>query len=366
MRIGVMLRTIEDKAGIGVYSRNLMDHLLPIDQKNEYILFYRNPEFIGHYAHFNHVREKIVAAPNKLIWDQAMVPLEARREGLDVLFHTKFTLPLFAPCKTAMVMHGSAWYVHPEAYTRSDLLYIKAVMPFYCRKADVVISVSDRATVDLARYAGANPKKFTTVYNAPDDRFFKDPGEEMIRTVKEKYNLPERFILNVGGLSTEKNIKNLLRAFALMHNRVPHKLVIAGVQRTGHSEELKPIADLNLTDDVVFPGWIDQRDLPVLLRLADLFILPSWYESCSIALLEAMASGCAIVTSNTGGTPEIIGNAAAFVEPGNPDNIAEVTYAVLSDEERRARMEQESRKQGKLFSWDRCARETLAALNSLA
>jgi glycosyltransferase involved in cell wall biosynthesis len=365
MKIGVMLRAIDEKQGIGVYTQNLMDHLLPLDQKNEYVLFYRNPQFLGRYAHYDHVREKLVTAPNKLIWDQVKIPLEAQREGIDLIFHTKFTVPLFTRAKTVMVLHGSAWYVDPQSYKPLDLFYIKRMMPIYHRKADRVVSVSNRAKEDMSLYAGADPGKFKTVYSAPDNRFFQEPNEAIMQMVKERYHLPDKFILNVGSVSTAKNIKNLLRAYGQLHEKVPHKLVIAGRLRYNNRDEFEPLQEYNIDEDVIFPGWVSQEDMPALYRLADLFLFPSWYESCSVALLEAMASGCAIVTSNTGGTPELTGDAAILVDPRNPEGIADAVYRVLTDEQLRQQLIRKSLKQGKQFSWDRCARETLAVLHSL-
>ena len=365
MKIGVMLRTIDEKQGIGVYSQNLMDHMLEMDTENEYVLFYRNPEFLGRYGDKANVTEKVVSAPNKLIWDQVKIPYEARKEDVDLIFHTKFTVPLLTGAKTVMVLHGSAWYVDPQSYTKSDIFYIKRMMPLYHRKASAVISVSDRAKDDLALYAGADPEKFSTVYNAPDGKFFEEPDQETLDRVKREYKLPDRFIVNVGSVSTAKNIKNLLASYGKVKDRVPHKLVIAGRVRYNASEEFAAMDEYGLHDDVIFPGWIPQEDMPALYRLADLFLFPSWYESCSVALLEAMASGCAIVTSNTGGTPEITGDAAVLVDPGDPDGIADAVYGVLSDEAKLNDMSEKSLAQGGGFSWDRCARETLEVFHSL-
>ena len=365
MRIGVMLRTIDERQGIGVYTQNLMDHLLPLDKENEYVLFYRNPEFIGRYAHHDNVREKLVTAPNKLVWDQVKIPLEARRQGVDLIFHTKFTVPLFTRAKTVMMLAGSAWYVDPQSYTRLDLFYVKRMMPVYHRKADMVISVSDRAKHDMCLYAGAEARKFKTVYLAPDDRFFETPDEDTLKKVREKYELPERFILNVGSVSTAKNIKNLLGAYGRVRDKIPQKLVIAGRLRYGSSDEFGPLDEYDLRDDVVFPGWVPQEDMPALYRLADVFLFPSWYESCSVALLEAMASGCAIVTSNTGGTPELTGDAAVLVDPNDPQDIADAVESVVSDEQFRQQLKRDSQKRGRQFTWGRTARETLGVLQSL-
>lgn len=365
MKIGVMLRGFDEKQGTGIYSQNLMDHILPLDKNNEYILFYRNPKFLGRYSRYSHVREKLVNASNKAIWDQVKIPIEAVREKVDIIFNTKFSVPLFTRIKTVCVLHGSAWYIDPQSYKKLDLFYIKMILPIYHRKADMVISVSNQAKEDMSIYTGANPNKFKTVYSAPDDRFFQETDEDTLQEVTDRYKLPERFILNVGSISRGKNIKTMLQAYGQLHKRLPHKLVIAGIPGYHNSDELAPIEEYGLQDSVIFPGWVPQQDMPSFYKLADLFLLPSWYESCSVALLEAMASSCPIVTSNTGGTPELTGNAAILVNPSDPDAIANSVYNVLMDEQYRQQLIRYSREQSMQFSWETCAKGTLAVLESL-
>jgi hypothetical protein len=107
MRIGIMLRTLDEKGGISVYSRNIVQELLNIDPKNQYILFYANPANIGRFSQYINVNERVIKAPNKAVWDQISIPLACWREKVDVLFHPKFTAPLMAPCKT--VTNGDAF-----------------------------------------------------------------------------------------------------------------------------------------------------------------------------------------------------------------------------------------------------------------
>ena len=229
----------------------------------------------------------------------------------------------------------------------------------------MVIAVSNRARKDISIYAGADPNKVKTVYLGPDDRFRKALSKDLLKTIKQKYNLPDRFILNVGLIYPGKNIKNILQAYAKLHKKIPQKLVVAGDLRWKYEDQLKPLDEYHLHDDVIFPGWVAHEDLPAFYQMADLFLFPSIYESCPIALLEAMASGCPVVTSNTGGTPEIAGDAAILLDPNDPEAIAAAVHSVLTDAQLREALIRKGVEQSKRFSWERCARETLELFESL-
>src|SRR5690242_15183852 len=163
LKIGVMLRGIDGKGGIGVYCQNLIDHLLAIDNVNRYILYYAKQEFLGRYKSFPNVEECYVKAPGLpnwvvrlvaagpassradaagLIWDQLSVPRHARKNKVDVLFNTKFSVPLFTRCKTAMTVHGAGWWIMPQMWGRLDIAYVRVSQPLYCRKADAILSNS--------------------------------------------------------------------------------------------------------------------------------------------------------------------------------------------------------------------------------
>ena len=133
MRIGLMLRSIEEKGGVGVYTRNIVQELLQLDKTNEYILFYANPFNSGLFAQHENVREVWVRGRNKASWDQVFIPRACRMEKVDILFHPKFTVPLFAPCKVVMVVHGADWLIPEQAqfYPWWDVKYMRMMLPLY-------------------------------------------------------------------------------------------------------------------------------------------------------------------------------------------------------------------------------------------
>jgi glycosyltransferase involved in cell wall biosynthesis len=359
-----MLRTIDEKQGIGVYTKNVMDHLLELDDRNEYVLFYASQEPAGRYSGRRNATEVAVPGRNKAVWDQLRVPLEARRRGVDVLFHTKFTVPLVGGPPSVMVLHGSEWYVYPKSYHLADRIYIRMLMPLYCRKAARIISVSEMTKRDLVRFVGVSEDKIETIYSGLDRRFEPIADPVVLAATRANYALPEQFILFVGRIYPGKNFPALLEAFATVARGAPHRLVVAGYAAPGYDEPFAAVARLGLGDRVQFLGWVPQSDLAGLYNLADLFVYPSFYEAFGIPLLEAMACGCPIVASGTGAVPEIAGEAVYRIDPHDPTSIARGIQAVLSDPGLRRRMVARGREQVRAYDWTECARRTLAVLES--
>jgi glycosyltransferase involved in cell wall biosynthesis len=388
MKIGVMLRTIDAKKGIGIYTQNLMDHLLPLDTKNDYVLFYYNSKFIGRYARYEHVQEKLIEAPltppslrglyfptlyrhgavwdqvRQAIWDQLKIPIAAKREGLDIIFSPTDSIPLLANCKTVMVLHGSEWLVYPQWFRLRDRLHIRIMMPLYCKKASYLLSNSNVTKRNFINILKIAENKIKTTHLAFDPRFKRLDDNARLKSIREKYSLPERFILYVGRIYPGKNFGNLIKAFSKIHSTIPHNLVVAGHPRWGHQEEFASVEKLGLQEKVVFAAWVPQGDLVGFYNLADAFILPSLYEAFGIPLLEAMACGCPVITSNTGAPPEITDGAALLVDPHNPDEIGEAIRKVLADSALRQDLSERGLHRAALFSWEKCARETLAVFES--
>jgi len=379
MKIGVILRTIEKKRGPGIYTQNVMDHLLRLDTKNEYVLFYYDRKSLGRYVRYDHVREKLVKPPlsltfrelsfadaaSRFIWEQVKIPIEANREGVDLIFNPADSVPLFAKCKTVMVFHGSEWLTHPEWFRLFDRIYSRIMMPLYYRKASLFLANSDTNKKDFVTFLGVSDHKIKTIYHGVGQNFRRIGDHAYLRTIREKYRLPEKFLLYVGRIYPGKNFGNVIRAFSKVHVNLPHKLVVTSEPRWGYESEFASIKELGLEDKILFTGWVPEDDLVALYNLAGLFIFPSFYESFGLPLLEAMACGCPAIASQTGAQPEIAGGAAFLVNPHDPDEIADVIKRMLSDENLRRALIEKGFARAKELGWEKCARETLAAFDSL-
>lgn len=371
MRIGIMLRAIDEKGGIGVYTRNVVAELLNLDDRNDYVLFYRHPEQAGRFAGRARVQERVVPALNKALWDQVAVPRACRRQRIDVLFHPKFTAPLLAPCPVVMTVHGADWFIPEQAqyYRPLDVRYIRAFMPLYFRKCATVISVSQLTTENFERVLRLPESKVRTVYFAPARQFAPVENEGALASVRARYGLPERFILTLSKRKGDarKNLGQIFRSYAAYHAAAsqPVALVVGG-EGCHHFRQEYNLPDDGFGRDVLFPGWLDQADLPAIYSLADLFLYPSNLEAFPIPVTEAMACGTPVITSNANGLAEIAGGAAWLVDPRNTAEIAAAIGCVLDDEPLRRSLSARGLQRAGAFSWDTCAAETLAILEEAA
>jgi len=370
LRIGVMLRSLDEKGGIGVYTRYITEELLALDRTNRYFLYYKSAANLGRFTRLPNVEENVVRGRGKVLWDQWHIPRAARRDRLDVLFHPKFTVPFLAHCPTVMTVHGADWFIpeHARFYGRLDVAYIRAVMPWYFRKAVAVCSVSQITTDDFNRILGLPEGKVVTTYLAPGRQFHRVTDAAELARVRARYGLPPRFILTltkVGG-GERKNFRGILEAYRRIHPDAPDVRLVVGGKDCDTFRALYGIPADGWGASIDFPGWIAQEDLPAVFSMADCYLYPSNLEAFPIPVSEGMACGVPVVTSRTNGLREIAGEGAVLVDPDDPEDIARGVLELLRDPVRRSEVSAAGLERSKRYSWDRCARETLEVLERAA
>lgn len=385
LRIGVMLRGIAEHDGAGVYIRRLLEALLDLDHRNEYVFFYSDPDHVGRYGGRRNVREVVVRAPGRLAWDQVAVPAAARRERLDVLFHHKFSIPLVATCPTVVQQRGTEYWTFPEYYPtlgdRINRVYNVATIPLFCRRAARVLTNSDSLATELEVLAKVPREKMSTVYAAADERFAPITDPAVLSSVRARYGLPDGpfFLMVVKGyarieyagqaLCPRKNVEGTLAAYARVRDQEPRcpPVVIlgAGIQGRLTPGVLRERFGLE-PESVVIPGLIDQSDMPAVYSLAGALLFPSYYESFGIPLVEAMACGCPVITSSAPACPEVVGDAALLVDPDDVDGLARAMLRVVREPDLATSLRRRGLARARQYSWGDSAERLLRALEHAA
>lgn len=280
------------------------------------------------------------------------------------------TLPVFSEKKTVVTVHDLTPLVFPQYFPSGIKGKIRWLLQKRgLQKADVIITDSESSKKDIVRHAGASEEKIFTVYLAAAEHFrILNSQDLQERLIREKYNLPERFVLYVGDATWNKNLPRLIESIRKWN--IP--LVLAGeaITRTLSKQEKNnswnsDIVLLKKTiakqKNITCLGFVSDEDLVRLYNMAAVFAMPSLYEGFGLPLLEAFQCGCPVVASNAGSIPEIVGNAAVLVDPTNINSIAEGIVKIWNDNELREKLIDLGKKQASQFSWKKTAYQTLQA-----
>lgn len=355
MRIGIDARKLHD-FGIGTYIQNLLRELAKIDQQNEYVLFTR-PQDVSVAASLG---ENFRAVPNRSahysIAEQISIPLAVKREHLDLFHATHYVLPALTPSKTVVTIHDCIHLMFPE-YLRHHLGYAYARASLYiaAHKSDRIFTVSEQSKRDILKFFKVRPEKIVVTPNAIDERVSVPPTEEQVTQTRERYQLSHSYLLYVGNIMPHKNLERLIEAFHLVRTqgRSELELLIIGDEISKLQALRRAVHKYDIHRYVRFLGYVPDRTLAVLYRLASVFVFPSLYEGFGLPPLEAMASGTPVVTSNVSSLPEVVGEAAILVDPYSAQAIADGILQVLRSTHLRDDLRRRGLKRSQEYSWAR-------------
>lgn len=354
MRIGIDARKLHD-FGIGTYIRNLLRQLARMDATTEYVLFCRPDDVPAGRAFGTNFRPVAEAARPYSAAEQVRIPLDVRRERLDLFHSPHYILPPLTPGRLVVTIHDCIHLMFPQ-YLPNRLAYTYARLSMWAavRRSDRILTVSESSKRDILRFFDVAPDKITVIHNAIDDHFAVPPTEDQVVRVRERYQLDEQFVLYVGNVKPHKNLERLIDAFSRVRKSgFDHvKLLIIGDEISKHQALRRAVHRLMLHKYVRFLGFVPDETLAVLYRLAAVFVFPSLYEGFGLPPLEAMASGAPVVTSNVSSLPEVVGDAAVLVDPYDAQAIANGIASVLGDAALREQLRAKGFERAHRFSWE--------------
>ncbi len=309
---------------------------------------------------WNWTRWPTSKVPVRILWEQLAAPALAARSGFDLIHGPVNAVPLASRRPSVVTIHDLAFLEYPEQYPAMQRRYLTAITRASTRRASRVIAVSNYTGQDVAQRLGVDPAKIVAVPNGVSEEFFPRSDTPELAAFRARYQLPEQFLLFVGTLQPRKNLIGLIRAYARLpaNERIP--LYVVGGEGWMYSGIFDEVRRLGVADEVHFPGYAASETLPLWYSAATAFIYPSFYEGFGLPVLEAMACGAPVVTSNRTSLPEVLGDAGLLVDPDDPDDIANAVRILLTDTSRRVSMASAGLNQARQFTWRRTARETAA------
>lgn len=371
MEIGIDISlAVGQRAGVGQYSFNLVKELAKLDLENQYTLF---PFFTHVYdldfkkfdfprgENFRMKFENLSEEWIDTLWNKLWIPKYKFLDGLDVFHSTTFCFPNDFKGKVVSTIYDVSFRTHPEFHTTANIVHCDRGTKQAVEMADVIIVISEHTKKDLIKYYNCPAEKIVITYLGYGDRFKFIDDEQKKKEVSDKYGIKKPFVFNVGSIEPRKNIVGLIKAYAGLESRHRNNfdLVISGGKGWKNSDIYKEVEKLKIGDNVKFIGYVDDDDLPYLYNSAEVFVYPSFYEGFGLPVLEAMACGCPVITSNTSSLPEVGGDAALYIDPNKIETISKALESILDSEEKKKQMIKEGFEQAKKFSWKKCAEETL-------
>ena len=374
MKIGIdYTSAMWQGAGIGRYTRELVRSVVMLDPNIDYRLFYaargldENSPWVESLRKLCTTFRNVRAVPLPfsprlltILWQRLRIPLpvELYTGPLDLVHALDFVLPpTFA--RTMVTIHDLTFLVHPECAEPALANYLNTAVRRSLKRASMVLVDSQATRADVTRLLGTREDRTRLVYPGVSAAF-RPVAYATQMEVRERLNLPPRFILFVGTLEPRKNLSRLLEAFdhLIAHGAHPGlHLVIAGKPGWRYEPIYETYQRLGLGERVKFLDFVADEDLPALYNLASVFVYPSIYEGFGLPVLEALACGAPVVTSNVSSIPEVTGSAAILVDPHQIESISAGISRALGEIEH---LRLGGPLQARRFSWEDSARELLA------
>lgn len=367
MNVGIDASRIaltNERTGTENYTLNLISAIKKLDQDNKYTLYFNKlPQY------FEIGQKNIVTRyiPLTRFWTQARLALECLINPPEILFVPAHTIPVirWPKVKTIVTIHDLGAEFLAEHHQFPHKLYLNWSTKYVAKHATHIIAVSESTKKDLMKQFKVSSKRITVVHEAVNTDLFFPREKFEVENVKKEFGLTKPYLLFVGTIQPRKNLLSLIEAFSKIKN-TNLDLVLVGKPGWLYEDIYQAPKKFGVEQQVKFLGYVAEEKLPALYSGAEIFVYPSLYEGFGLPLLEAMACGLSVLTSNTTSMPEVSGGKAVLVNPKKVDEIANGIFQLLKNPTKRANMRESGINWVQNFTWEKTASETIAVFEKVS
>jgi glycosyltransferase involved in cell wall biosynthesis len=369
MHIAIDAHTIgKEAAGHETYIKNTIASLAEIDCENSYTLYMADRDMMdlyrGRWPNFE-VRPINLRTP--IVRKFLSFGARLRMHPADIFFAQAY-VPRYCPCRSVTMIADLSFEHLPETFKSEDCVRMKETVRRSAHAANHVTTLSEHSRQDLIKTYGLDPERVTTTLLAAGEIFrpVTDPSE--LNRIRNKYDLPNQFILGVGTIEPRKNLVRLIEAYSILRKRNENTpaLILVGKNGWLMDESLDAAVKFGVEKYVKFTGYVAEEDLPVLYSAALFFVYPSYFEGFGLPPLEAMQCGTPVITGNLTSLPEVVGDAGIMVDPLDVIAIAGAMERLLSDMELRLTLSKKGIERAATFTWTDVAKQTLQIFERVA
>lgn len=349
------------RAGVSRYIDNLLANLPFVGQAADYTIYCNRRSSLA-----LPYRQRGSPWPTdrpwlRIPWEQCAQPIEVLSQGIELLHSPVNVQPLVLPCRSVITVMDLTYLVYPQGFRRGQRLYQTLFTRRSIHRADHLIAISASTAADIVRYFGTPRAPISVIYPGVDARYAPIDDGDVLAAFRSARQLPERFFLFIGTLEPRKNLQMLVRAYAEFKAQSGSRtrLVLGGGKGWLYEPIFALVEQLGLKDDVLFPGFIPEDELPLWYNAAVAVVYPSLYEGFGLPVLEAMACGVPVAASNASSLPEILGQAGLLVDPRSIQDWAAALITLDGSEDQRRQLGRQGAERAQRFSWREMTRETV-------
>ncbi|WP_432712059.1 glycosyltransferase family 4 protein [Pedobacter sp.] len=329
-------RAANNLTGLGNYSRSLLAQLVQLFDQNQYFVYTpkvsKSPRITGFFKSLPLNLKLPLRNSIKLMWRSFGIKKQLVQDHIDLFHGLSQEIPVgLAPLKikSVVTIHDLIYLRFPEYYNAVDRYIYNRKSEYACKNSDRIVAISERSKKDIIEFYGVPADKIEVIYQSCDESFKKIYPQDIREKVLAQYDLPAKYILNVGTIEPRKNLLLLIKA--LPHIDATYKLVVVGKQKAYAKLVKAEIAHLKLEDRVIFLENIPFQDLPVIYQLSSLFVYPSLYEGFGIPIIEALYGNVPVIAATGSCLEEAGGAASIYIAPDNAEALTFQVNKVLAD-----------------------------------